>query len=178
MREFATAVGRRDQRTALCGRMIVRPAAVVVSCMLALPALFGSALAHAEDRGGDGDPRSCANAYVAASRPIVGSRGPTAGKVIGQLELRYSAVCQANWSRVVLFGRMYPSPVTIEQEIKAEGRTALSTDFNLRNGDGGVASWSRYIRLNNPQSQACVRASVSSDFGTLNFHTNGASYCI
>lgn len=135
-------------------------------------------MANAEDRGGDGDPRSCAGAYVAASRPIMGSRGPTAGKVIGQLELRYSPACQANWSRVVLYGRMYSTPVNIEQEIKAEGRAALSTDFNLRTGDAGVSSWSRYIRLNNPQSQACVRTSVSSDFGTLNFHTNGASECV
>lgn len=155
----------------------MRPVAAV-SLAMTLAVTLGSAHARADDRGGDGDPRNCANAYAVASRPITGSRGPTNGKVIGQLELRYSASCQANWSRVVLYGRMYSTPVTIEQEINSEGRSAQSSDFNLRTGTNGVSSWTRYLRLNNPQSRACVRTSVSSDFGTLNFHTNGANFCV
>jgi hypothetical protein len=152
--------------------------AVVLVCALNVAVALNSAVAQADDQGGDGDPRGCTDAYVAASRPINGERGPTSGKVIGQLELRYSASCQANWSRVVLYGGMYSSPVTVEQEVTAEGRDARSSDFNLRTGSSGVASWTRYLRLNNPQSQACVRTSVSSDFGTLNFHTVGADFCV
>lgn len=97
--------------------------------------------------GGDGSPSSCKDPYTVASTPLYGERGPTRGEIIGHLELRWSNECHANWSRVILYGGMYSDPVTVEQNIWAEGRAA------------------------------CIQAWVSSDFGTPNFHTVGARFC-
>ena len=154
----------------------------LASAVLTIAAVFmtilGTAPAHATDSGGDGSPTGCSNSYTVASRPIVGARGVTAGKVIGYLELRWSSACYANWSRVVLLGGLYSSPVTVHQEVRAEGRTAMSDDFGIRTGTGGTTAWTRYLRLRNSASTACVTTSVSSDFNTLNFHTVGASFCV
>ncbi len=159
--------------------MIGRPANfLVAACVLVFAANLSSALARAEDQGGDGDATTCVEPYAVASRPIVGERGSTAGKVIGNLELRWSWSCHANWSRVVLYGGMYSSPVTVEQEINAEGRVSRSGDYNVRTGASGTAAWTRYLRLSKSESTACVSAHVSSDFGTLNFHTVGANFCV
>lgn len=128
-------------------------------------------------QGGDGDPSGCANAYTVASAPIHGKRGVTAGRQIGVLELRYSAACRANWSRVVLYRQSFASPVTIQQDLNTEGRWTTTSDFGLSVQSGSVTAWGRYIRLRNVNSKACVQAWVSSDFGTLNYHTVGASVC-
>ncbi|OZD68900.1 hypothetical protein CH263_08350 [Rhodococcus sp. 06-1059B-a] len=153
-------------------------APLILTAIMVVIGLFGAAPAQAGDVGGDGDARTCANAYTVASTPLVGSRGPTKGKVIGQLELRWSWACHANWSRVVLYGKMYTSPVTIVQDVKAEGRSASSDDHQLQTGSAGTSAWTRYLRLANSQSTACVSTSVSSDFGTLNYHTVGARLCV
>lgn len=150
--------------------------AAVASALIAV-AMSSPAVARA-DQGGDGDPRGCAGAYVVASRPLTGDRGPTRGKVIGYLELRWSSPCHANWARVVLFGGMYSSVVTLEQEITVEGRTARAGDYQIKTGKNGTSAWTPYVRLNNPKSTACVSAWASSDFDSLNFHTVGAHFCV
>ncbi|MEU4568967.1 hypothetical protein [Micromonospora sp. NPDC023956] len=96
---------------------------------------------------------------------------------IGELQLRWSWSCHGNWSRVLMYGGMYSSPVTVEQIVESEGRRAGSLDHEVRTGSGGTSAWSPYLRLVNSQSTACVQAWLSSDFGTLNFHTNGARVC-
>lgn len=161
---------RRGTRTVL--------ASAVLTIAAVLMTVLGTAPAHATDSGGDGSPTGCANSYTVASRQIVGTRGVTAGKVIGYLELRWSSACYANWSRVVLLGGLYSSPVTVHQEVRAEGRTAMSDDYGIRTGTGGTTAWTRYLRLRNSASTACVTTSVSSDFNTLNFHTVGTSFCV
>lgn len=148
-----------------------------VASALTTVALLGPAIARA-DQGGDGDPRSCSDAYVVASNPLTGERGPTRDKTIGYLELRWSGQCHANWARVILFGGMYSSPVTLEQEITVEGRTAKSGDYQIKTGKDGTSAWTPYVRLANSGSTACVAASASSDFDTLNFHTVGARFCV
>jgi hypothetical protein len=148
-----------------------------MAAVLAVGGLASAAPAQAADWGGNGDPSSCTDAQIAASKPIYGTRGPTAGKVIGQLQLRWSWACHGNWSRVVLYGGMYTSPVTIEQRIEAEGRSAGANDYNVRTGTAGTSAWTPYLRLSNSQSTACAQVWLSSDFGTLNYHTNGARVC-
>lgn len=148
-----------------------------VTAALAYSGLASAAPAQAADYGGNGDPSTCANAYTVKSAPIYGSRGTTNGKVIGWLELRWSSACYGNWSRVVLYGGLYSSPVSVEQRIEAEGRAAGSNDFLGRIPSGGTSAWTPYLRLANSQSTACVYAWVSSDFNTLNYHTNGARLC-
>lgn len=152
-------------------------AGISTAAVLAFGGLASATPAHAADWGGNGDPSTCTNAITAASKPIYGTRGPTAGKVIGQLQLRWSWSCHGNWSRVVLYGGMYTSPVTIEQRIEAEGRSAGANDYNVKTGTGGTSAWTPYLRLANSQSTACAQVWLSSDFGTLNYHTNGARVC-
>ena len=143
---------------------------------IVLPLLPATA-AQAADWGGDGNPTSCSGGYTVASQTIYGSRGSLNGVAIGQLELRWSWACHANWGRVVLYGGMgYSDPVTIEQSISSEGRSAGANDY-LTVPSGGTSAWTPYLRLANSSSTACVTAHVSSNFGTLNFHTNGASFC-
>ena len=140
--------------------------------------LIGTAPAQAVDSGGDGNPANCANTTTVATAPIYGTRAHLAGLKIGELQLRWSWSCHGNWSRVVLYGGMYSNSVTVEQAVESEGRRASAYDTNVYTGSGGTSAWSPYIRLANSQSRACVRASLSSDFGTLNFHTNGTSFCV
>ncbi|MBW4701958.1 hypothetical protein [Micromonospora sp. RL09-050-HVF-A] len=140
--------------------------------------LTGAAAAQATDSGGDGSPTGCSQTSTVATVPIHGSRGALAGKAIGELQLRWSWSCHGNWSRVVLYGGMYSNPVTVEQVVESEGRRASAYDPNLLTGAGGTSAWSPYIRLANSQSTACVQAWLSSDFGTLNYHTNGARFCV
>lgn len=130
----------------------------------------------ANDWGGDGDPSSCKDPYTVASTPLYGERGPTRGEIIGHLELRWSNECHANWSRVILYGGMYSDPVTIEQNIQAEGKAAGATDF-VEIEKPGTSAHTPMLILNNSKSAACVQAWVSSDFGTPNFHTVGARFC-
>jgi hypothetical protein len=150
---------------------------LVVATVAAVVGISGAAPAQAADYGGNGDPSACAKAYTVKSAPIYGSRGTTAGKVIGWLELRWSSACYGNWSRVVLYGGLYSSPVSVEQRIEAEGRAAGSNDFLGRIPTSGTSAWTPYLRLANSQSTACVQAWVSSDFNTRNYHTNGARLC-
>ena len=115
-------------------------------------------------QGGDGDPSGCANAYTVRSVPIYGQRGVTAGRQIGVLELRYSASCRANWSRVVLYQQTFssPSPILIRQDLNTEGRWTTTSDFGLSVQNGAVSAWGRYIRLKNVNSTACVQTWISS----------------
>ncbi|WP_232542373.1 DUF2690 domain-containing protein [Nocardia bovistercoris] len=156
---------------------MIRKTIAVASTLVAM-AMVGPAFAHAYEQGGDGNAADCKDAYVVASRPITGERGPTKGNVIGYLELRWSWQCHANWARVVLFGGLYSSSVTVRQEITVAGRTAISEDGGIYTGENGTSAWTRYVRPENPESAACVQASVSSDFGTLNFHTVGTHFCV
>jgi hypothetical protein len=149
-----------------------------VAAVLAVGGLAAAAPAQAADWGGNGDPSACTNAYTVKSVPIYGSRGTTQGKVIGWLELRWSSSCYANWARVLLSGGLYSSPVAVEQSVRAEGRGAGANDNLGRLPAGGTSAWTPYLRLADSRSTACVSASVSSDFGTLNYHTNGASFCV
>ena len=150
---------------------------VITTVLVAAAAtLVTAAPAHATDWGGDGDPTTCSSVSTVKTVPIYGSRGPTMGLQIGELQLRWSWGCYGNWSRVVLWGGMYTSSVTIEQSVSSEGRSANSADF-VYTGTGGTSAWTRYVHLANSSSTACVNATVSSDFGTPNFHTNGASFC-
>lgn len=138
--------------------------------------LVGGSAAQATDWGGDGSPTGCTDGYTVKSATIYGSRGTTKGKPIGHVELRWSWKCHANWSRVVLYGGLYNNLVTVEQRVEAEGRKAGAND-SVRPPAAGTTAWSPYLRLRNSQSRACAYATMSSDFGTLNFHTNGASVC-
>jgi hypothetical protein len=151
---------------------------IAVAAVLAVGGLAAAAPAQAADWGGNGDPSACTNAYTVKSVPIYGSRGITQGKVIGWLELRWSSSCYANWARVLLSGGLYSSPVAVEQSVRAEGRGAGANDNLGRLPAGGTSAWTPYLRLADSRSTACVSASVSSDFGTLNYHTNGASFCV
>jgi hypothetical protein len=150
---------------------------LVAITFLALTASFATAApVSAADAGGDGNASACTNGYTVKSAPIYGSRGVTAGKVIGEVQLRWSYACAGNWSRAVIYGGMYTSPVTVQQSIEAEGRYATSND-RVFTGTSGTSAWTPYLRLKNSQSRACATVHLSSDFGTLNFHTNGASVC-
>ncbi|WP_328996182.1 hypothetical protein OG394_16165 [Kribbella sp. NBC_01245] len=151
-------------------------AAVTAILVVSAVTLTSAAPAHASDWGGDGTPSGCSSPITVATASIYGSRGNLAGKKIGELQLRWSWSCHGNWSRVIMYGGMYSSPVTAEQNIQSEGRAAGATDF-VSTGSGGRSAWSPYIRLANSQSTACAQAWLSSDFGTLNFHTNGARIC-
>lgn len=154
---------------------IMRAATAIVAAGAVI--LLGTAPAQASSFGGDGDPSGCASPITVATAGVYGSRGHLAGLQIGQLQLRWSWSCHGNWSRVIMYGGMYASPVTVEQTVESEGRRAGSTDFNVRTGSGGTSAWSPYLRLANSQSTACVQVWLSSDFDTLNFHTNGARVC-
>ncbi|GAA3001721.1 hypothetical protein [Actinokineospora diospyrosa] len=151
--------------------------ALIAVSVVGAVSLMGAAPAQASDWGGDGDSAGCASPITVATTAITGSRGKLAGKTIGELQLRWSWSCHGNWSRVVLYGGMYSTPVTVEQIVESEGRRAGSTDHNLRTGSGGTSAWTRYLRLANSQSRACAQAWLSSDFDTLNYHTNGARVC-
>lgn len=145
---------------------------------LSLAGIASPALAVSTSyQGGDGSPAGCANAYTVKSAPIFGERGITKGKQIGVLELRYSSSCQANWSRVSLYRQSFSSPILIQQDLNTEGRWTTTSDSGLSVRDGAVGAYGRYIRLRNVNSTACVQTYVSSDFGTLNYHTVGASLC-
>jgi hypothetical protein len=145
-------------------------AAVVIALATAAPA-------QATDNGGDGNAQTdCSNGYTVAAATIYGSRGSTAGQPIGQVQLRWSYACGGNWSRVVLYGGLYSTPVNIQQEVDAEGRSAISDD-TVSVPSGGTTAWTRYLRLANTQSTACAYVWLSGDFGTMNYHTNGAHVC-
>lgn len=137
---------------------------------------FTASPSAASDWGGDGSPTNCSNAYTVKSKAIYGSRGALKGKVIGSVQLRWSWGCHGNWSRVVLYGGMYSNRVTVEQQVRSEGRAAGAND-SVVPGSAGASAWTPYLRLKNSASRACAQAWVSSDFGTLNFHTNGAEVC-
>jgi hypothetical protein len=157
--------------------MLKRWSIALVAAVTLLVSFVTAAPAHALDQGGDGDPMSCANAYTVKSAPIYGVRGPVKGVLLGYVEIRWSSPCGANWSRVIIYGSgAYSNWVTVDQEIDSEGRTAHSVD-TVKPGLSGSTTWTRYLRLQNSQSRACAYASLSSDFGTLNFHTVGASVC-
>lgn len=128
-------------------------------------------------QGGDGDPSGCAQAYTVRSAPIYGQRGVTKGKQIGVLDLRYSAACQANWSRVTLYQQNFTSPVLVQQDLNTEGKWTTTSTFGISLQGGAATAYGRYIRLANVNSQACVQTWISSDFGTLNYHTVGAQLC-
>jgi hypothetical protein len=153
-----------------------RTRVLAVTVVAAATTLVTAGPAHASDWGGDGDPTTCSNVITVKTAPIYGSRGPTAGKQIGELQLRWSWGCSGNWSRVVLWGGMYSSQVTVEQSVSAEGRSAGATNY-VYTGSGGTSAWTPYVRLANSSSTACVSATLSSDFDTLVFHSNGASFC-
>ncbi|MCM0621781.1 hypothetical protein [Nocardioides bruguierae] len=156
-----------------------RPRHLLAAAFLSPALLFGlSSPASAADFGGNGNPAtSCSNAYTVKSAPLVGSRGPTRGKVVGVLQLRWSWTCHGNWSRVVLYGNSgYSDTVNVEQIVESEGRRAGANDW-IRPGSSGASSWTPFIRLANSQSTACVQAWASSDFNTLNYHTIGARVC-
>ncbi len=152
-------------------------AAVTAILAVGTVILMGAAPARASGYGGDGDPSGCSSPITVATAPIYGSRAHLAGLQIGEVQLRWSWSCHGNWSRVVMYGGMYSSPVTVEQIVESEGRRAGDTDFGVYTGSGGTSAWSPYLRLANSQSTACVQAWLSSDFDTLNFHTNGARVC-
>lgn len=159
-------------------RRSIRALIAAVTAILAVGTviLMGAAPAQASDFGGDGNPAGCASPITVAVAPIYGSRAHLSGLKIGELQLRWSWSCHGNWSRVVLYGGMYSSPVTVEQIVESEGRRAGANDY-VSTGSAGTSAWSPYIRLANSQSTACAQAWLSSDFGTLNFHTNGARIC-
>lgn len=150
---------------------------IVALSGVALPSV--AMAASSTYQGGDGDPSGCASAYTVKSAPIYGQRGITAGKQIGVLELRYSAACRANWSRVTLYQQNFSgsNPILIQQDLNTEGRWTTSSDYDLSVRNGSVTAWGRYIRLNNVNSTACAQTWVSSNFGTLNYHTVGARVC-
>ena len=151
--------------------------AALTSLAVIAASMVAASPAQATDWYGDGDPSGCANPYTVKSAPIYGTRGPTAGQLIGYVEIRWSWSCYANWTRVIVLGsRSYSNTVTVEEGIRAEGRSAISVD-NVRPGTAGTSAWTRYLRLRDSGSPACAYASLSSDFGTLNFHTVGASVC-
>jgi hypothetical protein len=149
--------------------LIAAGAALVLAVSVAVPA-------NATDTGGNGSPSGCAGAYTVKSATIYGSRGTTAGKPIGQVQMRWSQSCYGNWTRVVLYGGLYKSPVNIVEEIDSEGRSAMADD-TVKMTASGVTAWTPLLKLAHSQSAACSYATVSSDFGTLNYHTNGASVC-
>ena len=96
---------------------------------------------------------------------------------MGWVQLRWSNMCYANWSRVVLVGTgAYLNIVNVEQRITAEGRAAGAND-QVRPYPNGSITWTPYLRLANSSSYACAQAWLSSDFGTLNYHTNGGKVC-
>lgn len=136
----------------------------------------GMAPAQATDWGGDGDSAKCEQATTVVATPIYGSRGNLAGKKIAEVQLRWSPTCYGNWSRVVLDGNNYSDDVTVEQVVQSEGREARSVD-TVHPGSTGVTAWTKYLHLANSQSPACAQAWLSSNFGTLNYHTNGARVC-
>lgn len=156
----------------------MRIRAVAASLVLAFSmALVSAPAAKAADWGGNGNPTACTDAYTVVQQPIYGVRGPTAGVLLGWVQLRWSNRCYANWSRVVLIGTgAYRNTVTVEQQITAEGRAAGATDW-VKPYPNGSTSWTPYLRLANSSSVACAQAWLSSDFGTLNFHTVGGRVC-
>ncbi len=147
--------------------------------MTATFSLVAPVQAEAQDWGGNGSPTRCRGNWTVKSTPLYGKRGPTRGKVIGYLDIRWSNTCHGNWSRVRLWGGMYASSVTIEQVVRSEGKSAGAHDwFSARQmKTTGTHAWTPYVRLKSSRSIACVDAWVSSDFGTLNFHTTGARIC-
>ncbi len=151
---------------------------VLAAAMAALSALlFLPPAAQAADWGGNGSPTNCTDGYTVKQSPIYGSRGPTAGVLLGWVQLRWSDRCYANWSRVVLVGTSaYTQAVNVQQQVNSEGRAAGANDL-LRPYPNGAIAWSPYLRLANKTSPACAYAWLSSDFGTLNYHTNGGSVC-
>jgi hypothetical protein len=151
-------------------------AALTAIVVVGAGSVTSAAPAHASTWGG-ADPSGCASPVTFATTPIYGSRGYLAGVQIGELQLRWSWSCYGNWARVLLWGGMYSSPVTVELRIEAEGRAAGSYETNIRTGSAGTSAWSPYFRVASSNSVACGYASLSSDFGTLNFHTNGAHIC-
>jgi hypothetical protein len=153
--------------------VIAAVTAILTACTVIL---MGAAPAQASDWGGDGDSAGCTSPTTVASAPIYGSRGNLIGKKIAELQVRWSWSCHGNWSRVVLDGGNYSDPVTVEQNVSSEGRSAGAND-SVYTGSNGITAWTPYIRLADSQSQACVQAWLSSDFGTPNFHTNGARIC-
>lgn len=161
------------------GKGLARAIARGFVCV-ALVTAFGAVpatSASATDWGGDGNPNvSCPGGYTVKAANIYGTRGVTKGKIIGQVQLRWSSTCRGQWSRVVLYGGLYTNYVTIEQIVQSEGRTAGANDRVLH-GTAGNSTWTPYLRLADSRSRACAQAWVSSDFGTLNFHTNGAQVC-
>ncbi|MEV0794562.1 hypothetical protein [Kribbella sp. NPDC050459] len=66
--------------------------------------------------------------------------------------------------------------MTVEQFVSSEGRSAGASNY-VYTGTGGTSAWTRTVRLANSSSTAWVSATLSSDFGTLTYHTNGASLC-
>ena len=147
-----------------------------VSTAVAVGVLSGGA-AQAATSGGDGDPSGCASPVTYASTPIYGSRGSLAGVKLGELQLRWSWSCYANWSRVVLYGNTNRSSVTVEQVVQVEGRSTSESDFQVATFAQGATRWTPYLRVASSASVTCAQAWVSSDFGTQNFHTNGARVC-
>lgn len=155
-------------------RKVAFATAIVLGTVVSLATT--SIAAQATDSGGNGSPTSCAGAYTVKSAPIYGARGITKGKVIGWLELRWSSSCSGNWSRVVMIGGLYASPVNVSQFVTSEGRSAHADD-TFRVPASGTSAWTPYLRLANSASSACVQASVSSDFGTSNYNSVGTSFC-
>lgn len=151
-------------------------AAIAVAATMALP-VAAAPPAQAADWGGDGNPVLCTDAYTVAQAPIYGTRGPVKGILLGWVQLRWSNRCWANWSRVVLQGTgAYSNRVTVEQRIEAEGRSAGAND-TVRPLLNGSITWTPYLRLKSNLSVACAYGTLSSDFGTLNYHTVGGHVC-
>ncbi|ALE05558.1 hypothetical protein AL755_08785 [Arthrobacter sp. ERGS1:01] len=162
----------KNWKTAVLAGMV----AASFGVLSAVPAQAASSTSF----GGNGDPSGYSNAMTVESVKsvgIYGQRGVTMGKEIGKLEIRWSLGCYGNWARVVLYSQSFPSPVTIEQTIAAEGRQAGSTAFGVSIRNTTASAWTPYLRLANSQSTACANAWLSSDFGTPNIHTVRAGLC-
>jgi hypothetical protein len=121
-------------------------AAATLLCAVTTTALLSASPASASDWGGDGDPTRCTDARTVASGEIMRN-----GVAVGLVEMRWSTMCSANWTRTTSYSGVHE--ITSFITVVATGRQAGAYDVYSGN-------WTPYLRVA-PSERMCSEGDIN-----------------
>lgn len=121
-------------------------AAATLLCAVTTSALLSMSPASASDFGGDGDPTRCTDARTIASGQIMRDN-----VAVGLVEMRWSTMCSANWTRTTSYSgvRQITSYITVV----SSGRYAGAYDV-------AAGNWTPYLRVA-PSERMCSEGDIN-----------------
>ncbi|GAA1957417.1 hypothetical protein [Kitasatospora viridis] len=122
---------------------------LAAAALIGAAALSAAPAASATDSGGDGNPATdCPGGYTVASTSIHDYNGA----VVGLVEMRWSAACSGNWTRVTSYIGSYH----LEAEI---GEGADYTPSAIAN-DTATQNFTPYLRVS-PSQYMCSLGTIA-----------------